>query len=289
MKEKCTEPKSTRDVANPRTVRSGEPCHADACGGQHLQKETSTQTEAATGRVAASTGTGTANRSVHNKVQLWEKGPYWADKNIGAEKPEDDGFYFYWGDTVGYIREGDDWVASDGSSSGFEFSKEHTPTFGKSLSVLKSGGWVIGEEKRQSLLAKFFGIEAREDSVLTAKHDAAQVHWGGEWRMPTNQELKDLCNKCDWTWTAVNGMNGYVVRGRGNYASASIFLPCTGFGHEASLGHAGSTGAYWASVPHSDYSNSEAWDLGFNSGSHAVSYYYRYFGQPVRPVQGFTE
>ena len=227
--------------------------------------------------------------SSRNKVQLWEGGPYWADTNIGAEKPEDYGFYFWWGDTVGYKHEGEAWVASDGSSSDFEFGEKHTPTCGKSLSILKSEGWVIGGEERQSLLGKLFGVKAKEDSVLTTKHDAAQVHWGGDWRMPTNQELKDLCNKCDWTWTAMNGVNGYVVCGRGNYASVSIFLPSAGFGHEVSLGHAGSTGAYWASVPHSDYNDSEAWDLGFNSGSHSVSYYYRYFGQSIRPVQGFTK
>ena len=27
----------------------------------------------------------------HDKVQLWEGGPYWAATNIGAEKPEDYG------------------------------------------------------------------------------------------------------------------------------------------------------------------------------------------------------
>ena len=255
-------------------------------GGEHPpQKETATQIGTTTGRVAASTGT--VNRSVHNKVQLWEGGPYWADTNIGAEKPEDYGFYFWWGDTVGFIRKGDAWMASDGSFTDFEFGEERTPTCGKSLSTLKSEGWIIRGKERKSLLGKLFGV--REDKVLTTKHDAAQVHWGGEWRMPTNQELKDLCNKCDWTWTTMNGVNGYVVRGRGNYASASIFLPCAGFGHGASLGHAGSTGAYWASVPHSDYNDFEAWDLGFNSGRHAVSYYYRYFGQSVRPVQGFAK
>ena len=31
-------------------------------------------------------------------VQLWEGGPYWATTNIGAEKPEDSGYYFWWGD-----------------------------------------------------------------------------------------------------------------------------------------------------------------------------------------------
>ena len=255
-------------------------------GGEHPpQKETATQIETTTERVAASAGT--VNRSVHDKVQLWEGGPYWADKNIGAEKPEEDGFYFWWGDTVGYKREGDAWVASDGSSSDFEFAEEHTTTCHKSLSSMKSEGWIIEVEKRKSLLGKLFGD--REDCVLTTQHDAAQVHWGGEWRMPTRQELKDLCNKCDWTWTTMNGVNGYVIRGRGNYASVSMFLPCTGFGLKTSLGHAGSTGAYWASVPHADYSDSEAWDIGFNSGRHGVSYYYRYYGQPIRPVQGFTQ
>ena len=35
-------------------------------------------------------------------VQLWENGPCWADRNIGAAKPEGHGLYFWWGDTVGY-------------------------------------------------------------------------------------------------------------------------------------------------------------------------------------------
>ena len=42
---------------------------------------------------------------LRGKVQLWEGGPYWATTNIGAEKPEDYGYYFWWGDTVGYKRE----------------------------------------------------------------------------------------------------------------------------------------------------------------------------------------
>ena len=56
------------------------------------------------------------------KVQLWEGGPYWATTNIGAENPEDYGYYFWWGDTVGYKRENDKWVASDGSSLSFSFN-----------------------------------------------------------------------------------------------------------------------------------------------------------------------
>ncbi len=206
----------------------------------------------------------------HGKVQLWEDGPYWAETNIGAENPEDYGYYFWWGDTVGYKREGDAWVASDGSSRNFEFDVENTPTYGKDIDKLKNEGWIT------------------EDGVLAPKHDAAHVHWGGNWRMPTKQELDDLNEKCDWKWTTKNGVNGYIVRGRGGYTSASIFLPCAGRGNGTSLYPAGSLGFYWSSVPHSDDTNS--WLLDFSSSDHATfSYIYRYGGLSVRPVQGFTK
>ena len=33
-------------------------------------------------------------------VQLWENGPYWAECNVGAARPEESGYYFWWGDTL---------------------------------------------------------------------------------------------------------------------------------------------------------------------------------------------
>ena len=36
------------------------------------------------------------------KVQLWAGGPYWADRNIGADAPWEYGLYFWWGDTTGH-------------------------------------------------------------------------------------------------------------------------------------------------------------------------------------------
>ena len=41
----------------------------------------------------------------HKMIQLWKDGPYWAETNIGAENPWDFGYYFWWGDTVGYTHE----------------------------------------------------------------------------------------------------------------------------------------------------------------------------------------
>lgn len=215
----------------------------------------------------------TAEKEGSQGIQLWEGGPYWADRNIGAEEPWKYGYYFWWGDTVGYKRENNKWVASDGSNSNFLFNYNTTHTSRKSISTLQSEGWIVSKGGTY---------------VLAPEHDAAQVQWGGDWRMPTLQELKDLCNKCDWTWGSMNGVKGYVVRGSGSYASNSIFLPCAGRGDGASLDSAGLCGDYWSSVP--DNSDYLAWHLYSFSGNHyAYNNYFRYCGYPVRPVQGFTK
>ena len=210
-----------------------------------------------------------SERGVRRKVQLWEGGPYWACKNIGAEEPWESGYYFWWGDTVGYKRQGNAWVASNGSKLYFSFEGENALTYKKCIANLQREGWIIS------------------DNVLVPEHDAAHVHWGDGWRMPRDRELKDLNEKCDWTWTTMNGVNGYVVRGRGAYASSWIFLPCAGYGFGTSLDSTGSDGGYWSSVPHSG--NYDSWYLYFNSGFHGTYYGNRYCGLSVRPVQGFTK
>ena len=207
--------------------------------------------------------------ALRRKVQLWKDGPYWAETNIGAAKPWESGCYFWWGDTVGYKYENGAWMASDGTAPRFPFNEKNIPTCGKDNSTLQREGWITA------------------DGVLMPAHDAAHVKWDGDWRMPTDQELTNLCKRCDWAWTAMNGMKGYTVRGRGDYYSASIFLPATGYGYGTSLSNAGSYGDYWSSVPNSDGSN--AWYLNFNSSSHGTNSYYRSYGRSVRPVQGFTK
>ena len=209
--------------------------------------------------------TATKQDDKHKGVQLWEGGPYWADRNVGASRPEDYGLYFWWGDTVGY--------RPSGTTFGFNFTGSNCPTYNKSIDTLLSEGWIVNNNGTY---------------VLAPSHDAAHVHWGGAWRMPTVRELYDLYNKCAWTWTTQDGVYGYVVRGRGAYASNSIFLPCAGYGLGTSLLYAGSGGLYWSSVPDSD--NINAWCLYFNSGDRSTDYYYyRSSGQSVRPVQGFAK
>ena len=207
----------------------------------------------------------------HGKVQLWAGGPYWAETNIGAEKATDYGYYFWWGDTVGYKRVNNKWVASDGSSSNFSFSSSNAPTYGKTFSKLYTGGWTTTS-----------GSSAK----LVANHDAATAHWGGSWRMPTSSDVSGLTEKCTQEWTTTNGVKGIIVRGKGGYANKSIFFPATGYGSSTSLGNAGSDVEYWLSNPstggnYGDYGTESAYS--WIGGTYYNNY--RYYGRPVRPVQ----
>ena len=212
----------------------------------------------------------------HGKVQLWEGGPYWATTNIGADEPWEYGYYFCWGDTVGYKRENDELVAADGSSSKFPSEPfGNIPICENSYAFLKREGWITA------------------NGVLAPAHDAAHVQWGGKWRMPEGWELVTLTNKCTWTWTTKNGVNGYEVRGKGDYTSASIFLPAAGWGSGTSLFRAGSDGCYWSSVPYDEYSyyGISAWNLDLTYSSSSCTAIYGISGgwRSVRPVQGFTD
>lgn len=93
----------------------------------------------------------------------------------------------------------------------------------------------------------------------------------------------------------MNGVNGYVVRGKGAYASASIFLPASGCAFSKiskveSYG-VGSDGAYWSSVPSRNCANC-SWNLGWDDDNFFSGKRYgvgdfipRDNGCAVRPVQ----
>ena len=207
---------------------------------------------------------------LRDKVQLWEGGPHWATTNIGAEEPWEYGYYFWWGDTIGYKYENGEWVASYGSSSNFSFWDINTPTYNKSIAELKSAGWITA------------------DSVLVPEHDAAHEHWGGSWRMPTDAELSELIANCTTQWITTNGVSGRLITGKGAYADKSIFLPSAGYGDDSYLDYPGSDGYYWSSTPHSDNSYG-AWYIYFDSSSFGRSSSGRGYGQSVRPVRGFAQ
>jgi len=203
-------------------------------------------------------------------VQLWETGPYWAKCNVGASKPEEYGYYFWWGDTVGYKRNTDNngWVSvKDGTS----YSFSDCPTSDKNNSQLLSEGYI--------------------DSTgnLVVAHDAATAHLGAPWRVPTDAEFSALISNCTTTWTVRNGVYGRLVTGKGAYASKSIFLPAAGDGGDSYLYGPGTFGYFWSSSPVSGNSY-DAWYLDFGpSFFYQGSYNGRCIGRSVRPLRGFAK
>ena len=217
---------------------------------------------------------------VPDAVQLWADGPYFATFNVGASKPEEYGYYFWWGDTVGYKRSGSSWVSvKDGSSFSFSSSNSKIVTYDKSIAELYSAGY----------------IDANSSSgKLKPAYDAARAHLGAPWRMMTKDELDKLVSTdyCQREWvTKYKGVtvNGYVVKGKAGsaYANNEVFFPAAGYGSGSSLYNSGSDGRYWSSTPRSN--SCSAWGLYFGSSDFYAYYYSRYYGFPVRPVRGFAE
>ena len=191
----------------------------------------------------------------------------WATCNVGATKPEEYGNYYAWGEVE--PKEVYYWSTykfMDSSVNDWTGVNKYTFADGQTECVwYDNSGNFIGDNK----------------TTLDLEDDAAAVNMGGSWRMPTAEEQKELFDECTWTWTTLNGVNGYNVEcSNGN----SIFLPAAGYRRGSDLGSAGPDGSYWSSSLYTGGSSS-ACSLDFYSGSvYWSSRYYRYCGQSVRGV-----
>ncbi len=163
-------------------------------------------------------------------------GTLWADRNVGADSPEDYGDYFAWGETT--TKSYYDW-------SNYKWCQGSWTTITKYCTDSDYGN-------------------VDNKTVLDLEDDVAYVNMGREWRMPTPDEQRELINKCTWTWATQNGTKGYKVTGpSGN----SIFLPMSGWRHDSSLSYAGVIGHYWSSsLINGNPGN--AWHLNFAWGTH---------------------
>jgi hypothetical protein len=105
-------------------------------------------------------------------------------------------------------------------------------------------------------------------------YDGAVSRFGN--KLPTEQQLEELKNKCTWTWTG----SGYKVIGpNGN----SIYLPAAGLcGIDGDVDDVGKCGIYWSSTPDG---SGIAWCLYFESSEVNVFDVDRCFGLSVRLVQ----
>ena len=117
-------------------------------------------------------------------------GTKWASCNVGAQKPEEYGYYFSWGET-------------------------------KSKTIYNSKTYVhyVG----------FFWKSYRNigADIAGTKNDVANIVWGGNWRMPTTEQFEELSYYCTSKWMKYKGIMGrkFTSKNNGN----SIFLPAAGY------------------------------------------------------------
>ena len=180
----------------------------------------------------------------------------WASCNVGAEKPEDYGNYYAWGEVL--PKKDYPWA-----------TYKHAYGNGNKLTKYCNNA--------------SYGDNGFTDNktTLEPEDDAAHVNWGGSWRMPTAAEMDELRYNCTWTWTTQNGINGYQITSKTN--SNSIFLPAAGYRYYTNLNYVGYRGYYWSSSLDGDEPYN-ACALYFDS-DYVDSYYgNRSRGQSVRPV-----
>ena len=146
----------------------------------------------------------------------------WASVNIGANKPEEYGDYFAWGET------------ETKSKYGYSTYK-----------------WLQG---KYYTLTKYntdydHGNVIDNKIVLDKEDDAAVANWGGNWRMPTDAECVELCNNTIWEEITQNGVKGMKVTSTKN--GNSIFLPIAGF--YTHYGFTAESCLYWSSSLYPSY------------------------------------
>ena len=132
---------------------------------------------------------------------------------------------------------------------------------------------------KYSMSTYSYNIEA---DISDTEYDVAHVKWGGSWRMPTYNELYELCAYCDKEWTTSSGVKGYKFTGpNGEF----IFLPAGGeynyedgfTGATTSIQGRGVRGEYWSGTYAASDQHDRVW---------AAALYWQYI--PSQPVYDYA-
>lgn len=115
-------------------------------------------------------------------VQLWDGGPKWADRNVGATSPEKNGLFFQWGNL--------DCALCEGEICEYRFRNAY---YGEGSYYESTPGGVLTEAYTSGDI----------------RYDGARATLGGGWRTPTNQEFADLL--ANTTQAFVDNYNGTGV------------------------------------------------------------------------------
>lgn len=207
-------------------------------------------------------------------IRIDGKKRLFATCNVGASHEYDYGDFFAWGATApyytGYTMSGTSVTVTswkDGMSGGY--AEPNAPFYSSG-----SGSTAV------------YTTYTAAGAVLSPEHDAARANMGGEWRMPTIEEIQALCDKTTSVWTndyKGSGIAGCIITGKGKYADRTMFLPAAGIFSGTSHSQAAHQGYYWSSTLHNG-SNGKFLGSVFGGSMGARGYDLRYFGFPVRAV-----
>ena len=162
----------------------------------------------------------------HEYVEIG--GLKWATMNVGATSITDTGLYFQWGDTQGYTAD------QCGSGEGQKYF-----------------GWAdykycSGAGTSSSAITKYNDTDGK--TVLEASDDAAQVNWGGSWRMPTTDEFVALGTAVSTAYTndyQGSGVAGLICTDKTDNSKV-LFFPDTAYCYKGSV-YYWTRGYYWSS------------------------------------------
>lgn len=177
----------------------------------------------------------------------------WATCNVGATTPNECGNYYSWGDLETKLD--DDYILGNN----YRFGKYRNYT--------------------KYCYDSYYGTVDNMET-LESDDDVANVSWGGDWRMPTRDEIQELIDNCSWEWVDKDNQIGYTITGpNGN----SIFLPVVGCKDDR--GNDGFAGNYWSSSLSLEDTPVYAYSLHFNKFGIDCREKQRIFGLTVRPVR----
>ena len=184
-------------------------------------------------------------------------GTLWATMNVGASKANDTGFFFQWGDTVGYTAD------QVGKDKQFEWSDYKWSIDGSSSN---------------------FSKYTDKGATLELADDAAHVNMGGDWHMPSPTQIQELLDNTTNIWTTQDGVNGRLFTSKSDTLK-SIFIPAAGIAWDGSLVDSGGGGSVWSSLLSAGSVNNGQ-NLHFFSGNANLNYDNRSNGLSVRGVVG---
>ena len=118
-------------------------------------------------------------------------GTIWATCNLGAESPEECGYYYAWGET-------------------------------EPKNNYYWGNYKFGKEDNLNKYNKEDG-----KTILDPEDDVAHIVLGGKWHIPTEEQIQELLKNTYSKHSVLNGVDGKLFKSKTN--DNTIFFPYSGY------------------------------------------------------------